>query len=278
MLHAYHGLSNRLRAVAAAADFAVKANRSLEIIWETDLHVNCPFEELFTFSIGIPVKVRSSFDPALLDSGDYDVYDYMGKDKNKWIDHATPRNIYVKSAYRLNRLGWDVREENRYMRKLKPMASARQLIKNTLSKLQPEFVGVHVRNLNPKVEIPNLPDSEYQPDSWKVLKEFRAASNVTTFSVKLNKISSQRRSKPKFFVAADDPKLLEHLQANVQSEVFWLERSSCIERTCSCLKYAIADLWILGHANEIIGSYWSSFSEVAGSLADLEVQYSGQDF
>lgn len=270
------GLSNRLRAMFSAYDQAIKADRQFVVIWEKDVHMNCAFQDLFDTSLFPQVVFVDYFDEQQYPETDYEIYDYMGKDKNKKIDFSTSKNIFVSSAYRLNSQYWKVDDENSLMQSLVPSCSSLNLIARAKNQLgRGKYAGLHIRSLDPLEELPDLPKSFYKKDSLDTLKRTRSASNSNAFGKVLHRL--QDDGVDKVFVAADTLQAAVALNKTSAIPVVWVDNGGCMDRSCKCMAFALADLFLLRDADVIVGSYWSSFSEVAGALAGLPVELIGKD-
>lgn len=257
-------------------DLARKSKRKLLIIWERDYHVDCPFEYLFRVKDidGLSVEVTDRFNASLYSTNDYLFYDYMGDDKNKPLRYLSDKHIYVRSAYRLVSKLWSVPDEDALTHALQPSGFVARLQRQALELAGSKFVGVHIRNLDPLEEIPDLPENEYKKDDMTLMKAYRASSNVTAFIGRVKEL--QADGFDSVYVATDSHKNIEALQDAVSARVYWLDHGGCGDRTCLCLQYALADLTTLAKADVLLGSYWSSFSEMAGMLAQKEVEYMGE--
>jgi hypothetical protein len=80
-------------------------------------------------------------------------------------------------------------------------------------------------------------------------------------------------------VAADRPETYDAFTARYGSRVAFLPRSA-YGRSAEQLRYAMADAILLSRAPLMLGSTWSSFSELAMRLAPggIAVEMSGKDF
>ena len=81
------------------------------------------------------------------------------------------------------------------------------------------------------------------------------------------------------FIAADMPETYEVFQQRYGDRVAFLTRT-VNDRSAEQLKYAYADATLLSRAPRMLGSTWSSFSELAQRLAHppMKVEMSGTDF
>lgn len=276
VLHTQFGLSNRIRAIISGYDQGKKAGREVLVIWEKDVHVDCEFERLFETTLtGLSFTDKFNHDEYTAEN--YDVYDYMDADKYKRIDFSSPRNIYVKSAYRLNSPLWKVQDENELMKRLVPNPISNAMILNVKRRMgDGKVLGVHIRNVDPLVEIPDLPRHQYTSEGLASLKKYRSACNVSSFAKAINNSISQEGFTA-LFVTSDNPESVDRLQLRVQVPLSSLDKHGCYDRSCACVRYAIADLWLLGSTQYIIGSYWSSYTEMAGVFAGIQPLYLGKD-
>jgi hypothetical protein len=69
-----------------------------------------------------------------------------------------------------------------------------------------------------------------------------------------------------FFVSTDNTSTVSHLQEALGPHRVFFLRASCSDRSLTCVRTALADLLLLSQTKSIIGSFWSSYSEVAQLL------------
>ena len=82
-----------------------------------------------------------------------------------------------------------------------------------------------------------------------------------------------------FYAATDQPEALAALTAALPpGDVLSLDSGGCVDRSAACLQFAHADLLLLGKGGALLGSTWSSYSEMAGCFADVKPRYAGEDF
>ncbi|MBR4705494.1 MAG: hypothetical protein IKP02_07865 [Paludibacteraceae bacterium] len=86
-------------------------------------------------------------------------------------------------------------------------------------------------------------------------------SPIELFEHKIEEIISKDK-KVKFYLATDDAETAQHLYSKYGDCIVYREKE--LSRTSeSGIREAVIDMWLLGNMDEIYGSYWSSFSEVA---------------
>lgn len=73
-----------------------------------------------------------------------------------------------------------------------------------------------------------------------------------------------------FFLATDEPDVRETLVARYGKRIFY--RDNVLSRSSVAgMQDAVADLWCLSRTRLIVGSYWSSYSEIAAEIGGIEL-------
>lgn len=271
---AQHGLGNRLRAIGSAAAIAEASGRELVIIWQPDAHCNCRFSDLFTYK-GIVLDASS-----LDDDPDLKVYNYMtieGGKKNELIVDNCASDIYVRSAYVLNSPHSDWKRENHFIRSLRPVEAVQVLVNSVR---HPNDVSVHVRMEGGRKDeyLPYESSSNWTDEDHDLIDYWRSKSHFSHFIRRIDALVTEG-SAEHIFIAADRPETYREFRRAYGDRLAWLERS-CYDRSAEQLQYALADALLLSRAPLLLGSTWSSFSELAMRLAsrNLSVEMSGKDF
>ena len=274
VLHAQHGLSNRLRALAAGLAIARKTNRHFRLIWNLDEHVNAKFEDLFTNELDVWTDVEL----AEFRGENFDRYNYMdmepGSNKNERIRVESTNHIYVRSAYILNCPEVTQADVEAALASLTPVKAVLDMVpKQKLT----GAIGVHMRNKDPKVEIPGLADNTYTGTGWELLTKYRKMSGLLPFSTEIDALLEKSPNQI-FYVSSDTEELKTQIKEKYGDRVIMMDTGGCLDRSTKCQQYALADLWALGQTDRILGSFWSSYSEVAGMLTKGKATYAGVDF
>ncbi|KAJ3342720.1 hypothetical protein HDU93_001292 [Gonapodya sp. JEL0774] len=285
-----HGLSNRLRALASAVSVAKAVGWHLRIVWVPDAHCGARFDELF--EVGDLDVWNDSVDPLERNATQSFThwYSYMDSDGGvrSRIDTTTGmdpsvrplaksqiyhvQHVHIRSAYLLNHTaGANFKEITGFLHSLVPVGPIREMIEQVKTELgNGPYVGMHIRALKPFDEFKGLLEEDYSEDNWRKLTEARlATSDVDSFAALLSNTSLP------VFVTSDSPTAISQLAARVSPRVHWLDNGDCGNRSVQCVRYAVADMWILGGSSRIVGSWWSSFGEVAGYISDRRVEYVG---
>lgn len=190
-------------------------------------------------------------------------------------------HIYFKSAYVAMTKPKYLSESllvNRELVSLQPskrvMAILHAMDTNVLSKAY----GVHIRSRTlSKDNVPLNYNCEYTISGAALTNFWRLQSQLPMFLEQMRLINKTRGETVKFFVAADDVKILDTLEAEFPGRILSIPRN-CDDRHESCVVYALADMISLSKTSVIYGSNWSSFTEAAGRLGNMTVYLSGVHF
>ena len=164
--------------------------------------------------------------------------------------------------------------------------------------LLPNYIGVHVRWLSSATgqDISGLKKNEYEKADLENIELYRASCDPVHFA-RYMKAIVKKNPQQRFYLSADSLEVYEELEGktvyfaagvqNISLNILLSGRfgryssinkdgliasmpRDCTSRDTACVKYAIADLYILSHTSHILESTWSSFSEVAVHLADTK--------
>ncbi len=143
----YHGLGNRLRALASAAAIAKRFHFVLVLVWKADIHANTEIESIFSYW---PASITTSADvikisPLLRKSAK--VYDHLVRKVD--VDLQTHRHVYVKSPFIIDSApALMIREVDDVLRTLKVSRTVQSIIDEQAVHLgDSQLLGTHVRML-----------------------------------------------------------------------------------------------------------------------------------
>ena len=273
---AQHGLGNRLRAIGSAAAIAKATNRELVIVWESDHHCECEFSDLFDYP---GIVLTKSFLSTI--SGPVDVFNYMeiedGATKNQEIEITEGRALYLRAAYTFNSVhsNWDT--ENEFLKSLKPTDEILDLI---ASFELDECLAVHVRMEAGKGLDHNTYDSvtNWTQDGHDELHFWREKSHFSHFITRIDSLVKEH-PETRIFLATDLQDNYDIFKSYYGDRLSYLKRV-CFDRSSEQIKYALADAILLSRCRKLLGSTWSSFSELAMRLSSnySSIEMSGRDF
>jgi len=273
-VHPQHGLANRLRAVASAWLLAEKSNRDLVVIWEKDMHCNASFGELFK----TPLVVLDSLNS--VDIENCVTYNYMddeeGSEKDKYIDHKDNKDIYVKSAYVLNHKYATWKAENIFLRKL-------VIVQDDIQSIIDQYdvkdrIGVHIRQGGGRGHDQSAWN---KPENWsekgqEEMYYWREQSKPAVFIKKMHVIL-EKDPEATFYLATDEPESYALMDEHFHDKLMYVTRD-VFDRSTEQQKFALIDIMLLSKTKRMLGSNWSSFSEIANRIGGMPYEKSGIDF
>jgi len=296
-----NGLGNRLRALASAMSLAQWLGRPLLVVWVPDLHCNCSFTSIYE-----PppfVVIQSALNPAKLSARDFQVYNYMrgepGAFKDERVEVDPDRHLYFRSAYVMNHpVGqWFGGGPQREIQRLQPVDEVQKMLVADHS-----MIGIHVRNVfdAPRDEQTNKSvegapavkgaEKEYGKAVADTLLQWRRAAHWSNFVPRITslvKSANASRVNLRFYLAADSDEAYAGLTELFPDNIIYTRRSCetkrCDFRDCTSLVYSLVDMMNLARTRQILGSGYSSYSEVAAYLGGtkgkpLPILMAGRDF
>lgn len=269
-----HGLGNRLRAYASAAAVAKQTDRELVLLWTPDHHCECRFTDLFDSQvalIGSPEEVP----------GGTRRYNYMeieqGACKGELIELAGAGDVLVRSAYVLNHPASKWEDENRTLRALKP---SRDVLEKVEAVNVEGCIGVHVRMEAGKGLDHHSYDSvaNWSQKSHDEIHYWRSKSHYSAFIKRMDQLIEEN-GRRQFFLATDLQENYDVFVKQYGSRIRYLPRQT-YDRSREQIVYALADALLLSRCDRLLGSTWSSFTELATRMSTRfsKVEMSGTDF
>lgn len=291
-----NGLGNRLRAFASAFCIATYSNikRDLILIWETNEHCEAKFSDLydvesltkFIKSIGINFQIleknpgiRSDINVSEdLNMEKFDKYNYMNdNEKNTYIDENNNNNIYIISACCLVNKNTNWERECDFLRQMKPCLIVQKMLSDFDSKNNIKIescIGVHIRMSQPGMSYEDT--SNWTEEAKKSVEKWRTASHWENFLTEIDKILLVDK-KQKFFLCCDNKDAYVQL-IKKRSGIFVYTNKNVFDRSIVQVQNALLDLILLSKTKEILGSNWSTFTEIANRLGGKKLRLAGKDF
>lgn len=253
------GLCNRMRAVCSAMEVAKRKHTKLIVLWCCNADLNAPFELLFKPIKGITViNYNSSKDIRRL---------FLCKISRMKIDDQDIIANRVNGE--LNDLFYDNLELPLYIRTFTQFYNIEELLKifhpatrinkkiDAVMKQYGEYtVGVHIRRTDQEKSI-EYSKTENFIDLMK--KEFVKNPNV------------------KFYLATDDFEEERTIRKEFPECIISNTNRTLSRQSKEGMIDAIIDLYCLASCKKVIGSYWSSFTDVAAAMNNIEKLIAGID-
>ncbi|MBG6062957.1 hypothetical protein IWX83_002764 [Flavobacterium sp. CG_9.1] len=261
------GLANRMRVIASGLWLSNESNKKTGIIWALNSDLNCKFEDLFD-----PIKnmtIESNRPEFLRVRATNQVE--LKKRIKAWIKNKIVRVDYCIVNSDFKNLIWNNKinileiskknkclyiqtchefgDNQKQLLKFKPVLQIQKIIDCQTIKFNNLTIGLHIRRSDNIIAIEQSP-----------LELFIDKIN---YELKINKDSN-------FFLATDDINTEKNLKELFGEKILTYKKE--IDRnTPQGIKDAVVDLYCLAKTNYIYGSYWSSYSEIAARIGQIEL-------
>jgi len=322
VVDAKNGLGNRLRALASGLAVAEHLRRRVLLIWVADLHCNCSFGKLFEIPLQVELleEVPAVQD---LTNDDFQVFNYMrpepGSVKDKLVVPDPDRHIYFKSGFLMNhKFGrW-----SRAQRKLQQLVPTKEVLRQLVADksmvglhIRTVFDAPRDADTNRSTLGVGAVESarkEYGAEGTRELLKWRNASHWSNFVPRMRELlreddarlpdmgvactrrmaaapacSVKAQPRPLFYLAADSEAAYAHLIERFPGRLRYTRRPCAAERCdfrdCAAVVIALVDMFNLARTRQILGSGWSSYSEVAAYVGGerarpVPMLMAGRDF
>ena len=266
------GLCNRLRTIDAAIALATVNDSYLQVIWQLNADLNCRFEDLFDLPPSIDRIVQfdtsdrlsrfvekiyrtkiggiiqslyfkyvlRSFDLVLtydrMES--YHARDYLGCDLPQL---TADKRVYIATVHRFY-------PSKRPFIAFVPVERLQKIITKIAENFD-NVIGVHIRRTD------NRQSLAYSP---------------TTAFIELMQAEICVDSNTKFFVATDSQLEEEQLRQAFPDRIVTYQKQSLDRDDPAAIEDAVIDLYCLSKCRKLIGSYYSSFTDTAHQIEEID--------
>ncbi len=267
------GLANRMRVIDSCIS-VIKNNRkygngNIQMIWQENEDLNCPFEDLFQpieeitkvetnrmfnysiiskRNIRLPLKsrIKRAFYIGL--SGRWEYFDDKTilnhfHDTNYW--NTISKNLVVDSCIDF------YSPTLQHPGVFKPIKLLQDRIDEQVTGFTKPTVGIHIR----------------RADNLKSINQ----SPTELFEVRIRQILDAGNDFY-FYLATDDQNEEQFLRNKFGSRVLVQENKTLSRNSKTGIQSALVDLYALSNTQSIIGSYWSSFSMTAAAIKGIPVE------
>lgn len=250
------GLCNRMRAINSAWMLAKERGDTLTVIWNVNHELGCPFEEIFkpndaftVINIGSKWNMRKLFlqftsrfinnEEIKAHKGDGLLDEAFRKSLGKKVYIATEEHFYPCHEYTL----------------FTPSADVQAMIDTKCKQLGEHAVGVHIRRTD---NLPAIGKSSSQAFITSMEAEIAANPSV------------------QFYLATDDMREEAALRDRFVGRIISNEERDLSRDSVSGIKDAMVDLYCLASTSKIIGSFFSSFTDIAADMNKIPKIIAGE--
>lgn len=292
------GLANRIRVINSGYAFAQQNKLELVVIWELNNDLNAPYSRLFEPISGIRVvdlkpgvnivQSRIHYFPDKMPKGwrssMFSIFYPSLKQKNiVWYDAIADVFARIKKNYNpdevknqtsLNQLAaeeheplfdaillskgdkyiatsWNILDVNELQFQLKPQSQFQDKVGSL--KISPSnTVGVHIRRTDHNWSIEHSANGKFISMMHEAIKD---------------------NPQLKFFLASDDDQTIAEMQSTFPNRIIRFNHEAKNRNDPSGIDSAILDLFALAACGRVIGSYLSTFSDLAGNIGNIKVEY-----
>lgn len=265
----FGGLANRMRVIASAMDLSEKTNQKIKLVWISGDYCHCDFLDLFKPIKNIEITNRFSKYKFAKVSNQENKYkrilakiinkmigiDYCIKGVdfpkyiwNKKIDLleivSNNKNTYFQTCQELN-----FEKNLQFYENFIPIDDIQNIINQITNSFNDNTIGIHIRRTD------NLKSIEFSP---------------TFLFIEKIKTELQTNSNTNFFLATDDLATENELKVKFNNKIITFEKELS-KSTKNGIIGAVIDLYCFSKTKYILGSYWSSFSDIASRIGKIKL-------
>ena len=243
------GLCNRMRAIGSAMILASKRNEELLVYWKVAPELGCPFEQLFEKSSAFRlVNYRSDYYPPKVFR---QLTGYrLGNDeiRQKRTENgledsfvtSLPKSVYIATEEHFFK--------NRDYSAFVPRRDLMEKVEALTGEYRENLIGVHIRRTDNKPAI-----GKSSTDAF-----------IRAMEAELNKNESVM-----FYLATDDLNEEKLLRQRFPGHIISNEGRDLSRDSITGIQDALVDLYSLASSKKIIGSYFSSFTDLASDIRGI---------
>jgi hypothetical protein len=287
------GLCNRMRAIDSSVALAEKLGKRLVVFWGRDLWLNCRYCDLFKPSPNFDVIEEKQW------AGKKALFPYLPGSK--------PTSIGKKSLYALTRKALNINSEIWYENIEKAVTQLDTAIQPENVRNMQDYEVQSFTQIKPILKVLHAEGSAFVCSAWKLSLGQNYAQNFTpidriyeqitdlsnhftntvgvhirrgdhTIAIKhssLQKFISAMdnevaENSVNFFLATDCKATEEELMKRFSNRIVTFTKSSYSRNSAQGIQEALIDLYCLSKTKRVLGSYYSSFSQVAAEISGIE--------
>jgi hypothetical protein len=264
------GLANRMRVIETAMAFAANHSAEVIILWEKSNILNAYYEQCFESLPNVKIinidcsgnnfffrLKRKIINRLFLWIGNFifDIRLYDSTIKNYLNDDRTPKPeeiFFTRVAETNNKVYFETCYEFVSVSQSSPVIIKQSIRERAINFLKPygRFIGVHIRRTDSLEAIENSP--------------------IELFIERMDALIRQSSS-VKFYISTDSEEVLNNLK-NIYNEKVFTATYERTRHTAEGIISALVDLYCLSKSEMILGSFYSSFSQMAAKTGNVPLE------
>ena len=251
------GLCNRMRSINSAYKLAKLRKERLIVIWFHNEELGCSFESIFIPNPNIHlINISSKFDIRKI------FYQIISQNIGNDDIRSNRTGCVLNETFRssLKRRCYIATEEHFYpadsYELFRPLPELQRKIDAIISLFSSYTVGVHIRRTD---NLPSIGKSSTTAFVSAMLKELENNPNTI------------------FYVASDDESEESNLRNLFPDRILSNSNKELSRGSLQGMQDAVIDLYCLAATNKIIGSFYSSFTDIAADMNQTPKMIAGFD-
>ncbi len=252
------GLCNRIRSINSAWTLARRKRVPLKVLWLNAPELNCPFEQLFRptgefevvniDSLRSPRKLFLQFSARQRLNNEDILNHKTGVTLNEDFFQSLSDSVYIFT--------WEQFYPTEDYHLFVPVPQIQERIDSFTRQFAPHMVGVHIRRTDNVSAI-----GKSGTDAFIQAMEAEIAADPQV----------------QFFLATDERKEEAVLRKHFPGKILSNENRVLERNSTAGMHDAMIDLYCLAATDKILGSYWSSFTDVAAQMRNIPKVIIGYD-
>jgi hypothetical protein len=266
------GLCNRMRVINSCIALQKRNLHAgkIQMIWEKDSLLNCDFLDLFQPIKNIEIIDRHKALTFFLYYHHNHSLPFKSRIKKHFLKYTFQNYRYyntdIISSLRFQNKYWDNAKNNfvinsysdfynspntNFYGLFKPIEPLQKMIQNEIDKFQKPTTGVHIR----------------RTDNIKSIEKSTTSLFINTITDLLEKDDNQL-----FYLSTDDLETENQLKEKFAGHIINQNNKDFKRDTKSGMESAVIDLYALSATKNLLGSYYSSFSDIAAKIKNIPLQ------
>jgi hypothetical protein len=264
------GLANRMRVIETATAFATNHSAEIIILWEKNNILNAYYEQCFEPLPNVKIinidcsgnnlffrLKRKIINRLFLWIGKFifDIRLYDSTIRNFLNDDRTPKpeeTFFTRVAGANNKVYFETCYEFVSVSQSSPIIIQKSIREQAINFLEPygEFIGIHIRRTDSIEAIENSP--------------------TELFIERMDALIRQSAT-VKFYISTDSEEVFTNLK-KIYTEKVFSGTYKRTRRTTDGIIFALIDLYCLSRSKRILGSFYSSFSQMAAKMGNVPLE------